>query len=232
MDITNLPKGYYYDPIHGEIEDFTHPEISDQVVASNTFILYHEVSRGLVGHAIDRDELGYKFMAVAKADDANPNIRFVDVYMAPPGSLVFGPTPIGERWYPTYKIDLPAVLCDGSDLLVSATVHAPQEAPRPSDVQADDSVVFKGVCHVKTTPREGPCGPLALPYFRPQNNLTRGQVCKIIVEALEAMNLEFPPYDPNKQYFEDVAVGSAFHEYSAKLSSVGAIGGYACVPHP
>jgi hypothetical protein len=231
MDPNNLPEGYYYDPIHGQIEDFTKPlEIADAVVAANTFVLYHEVSRGLVGHAIDRDELGYKFMAVAKADDANPNIRFVDVYMAPPGSIAFDPHPVGERWYPTLKIDLPAVLCDGPDLLVSATTHAAQEAPRPTEVQAADSTTFKGICHVKTTPREGPCGPLGIPYFRPGNNLTRGQVSKIIVAALEASGFQFPDYDPNKQYFEDVAVGSVYHEHTAKLSSIGAIGGYACTP--
>lgn len=232
MDIKNLPEGYYYDPVQGQIEDFTQPahEISNEVVAANTFILYHEVSRGLVGHAIDRDELGYKFMAVAKADDANPNIRFVDVYMAPPGSLAFSPTPVGERWYPTLKIDLPAVLCDGPDLLVSATVHAPREAPRDSDVQAADSTTFKGICHQKTTPREGPCGPLGLPYFRTNNPLTRGQAAKIEVLSLEASGFEFPPYDPTKQYFEDVPVGSPFHEHTAKLASIGAISGYACVP--
>lgn len=231
MDINNMPKGYYFDEVQGQVENFNYPalDISDEVVAQNTFTLYHEVSRGLVGHAIDRDEMGYKFMAVAKADDANPNIRYVDCYMAQPGSITFNPTPIGERWTPTLKIDLPAVLCDGVNLLVSATDHAPREAPRDSNV---DAYVIEGVCHVKTVAREGPCGPLGIPYFRPGNNLTRGQVCKIVVEALEYIGGRFPDYDPNKQYFEDVPVGSPFHEYTAKLSTTGAIGGYACVPQP
>jgi hypothetical protein len=57
-------------------------------------------------------------------------------------------------------------------------------------------------------------------------------VSKIVVEAMEFMGLKFPDYDPQKQVFEDVPVGSTFHEYTAKLAATSAIGGYACTPGP
>jgi hypothetical protein len=181
-----------------------------------------------------RDEAGWLYLSVAFADETNPNIRFVKTYPAAPGSLVFDVEhPVGETWVPTLKIDLPALLVDGKDLIPSATTHAPVEAPRDSDIQATRYV---GVAHLKPPPeRSGPCGPEGLPYFRPGNNLTRGQVCKIVVEALEALGHTLPEIDPTKQYFEDIPAtgpGSTYHEPTAKLTLLGAIGGYVCTPQP
>lgn len=253
MDPNNLPEGYYYDPIHGEIEDFTATDAVGEAPEANTTIFYHEVSRGLVGHAMDTDDLRYKFLAICKADDANPNIRWVDVYTAPPDSDTYTLIP-NNRTFPIFKTDIVDVIVVGPDLLVSVTVHAPKEAPRDSNVEGR---WYRGICHVKEgvephqhpdyapthhahpeyvippEPRGGVCVPPGnRPYFRENNRLTRGQVSKMIVLALEGLGLEFPPIQDNQQSFEDVPKGSTFYEYIEKLHAVGAIGGYACTPQP
>jgi Tol biopolymer transport system component len=65
--------------------------------------------------------------------------------------------------------------------------------------------------------------PGNLPYFRPGNNVTRGQTSKI---AAIAANLPAPP--AGQQTFQDVAPGSTFWAWVEALASTGAIGGYAC----
>ncbi len=68
-----------------------------------------------------------------------------------------------------------------------------------------------------------PCvGPGNRPYFRPADNVTRGQLSKII--ALAA-NLTVPP---PTQSFQDVPGGSTFHPYVEALYAQGAINGYPC----
>jgi hypothetical protein len=75
-----------------------------------------------------------------------------------------------------------------------------------------------------------PCGtagepcvpPDNRPYFRPQNNVTRGQLSKIVVLSA---GLPTPGGD---QTFEDVPLGSTFHPYIEALISQGAITGYPC----
>lgn len=229
--IGTLAPGLYFDELHGVIEDFNHKGSKVQITMSATNItFYHEHSRGIVGHKMARDEMGYRYLAVAKADDLNPNIRYVDFYEAAPGlPLVFQPMDPQKapRYFPPLKIDFPDLLVDGSNLVVSVTDHAPQEAPRDSNV---DGEVYEGVCRVKRTERSGPCGPLNLPYMRPGNTLTRGQACNIVVKVLEHFGMDFGPYDPNAQYFEDVLPGSDFHASTTKLVSTGAISGYACDP--
>lgn len=233
-----LPEGYYFNEVQGIIERVEDRKALQTMQATaNMFVMYTEtpMDRGLVGHSMAVDDAKNIFAAIARADHDNPNIRWMDIVKCPAGQNAFDPEPIAERVIPFLKTDFPFLLRVGPDLLASATDHAPQEAPRPSNVEGK---WIRGVCTVippYTPPpvlREGPCGPLGIPYFRPNNNLTRGQVCKIQVEALEASGFEFPPYDPNHQYFEDVPVGSPYHEYTAKLASIGAIGGYACVPQP
>jgi hypothetical protein len=227
MDIDNLPEGLYYDPIHGEIEDFRGAKARLAPASNDGTIIYSENSLGIVDAAYDIDELKYQYLAVAKANTQNANERYVDFYSAAPNSNDFQPIPNAQRWTPRIKIDTVKLRCVGEGLVCLVVEHAPREAPRDSFVEKRP---YEDVCFVKTTPREGPCGPNNLPYYRPGNNLTRGQVSKIIVEALEATGFQFPAYDPTVQVFEDVPVGSAFHEYAAKLAAVGAIGGYACVP--
>jgi ribosomal protein L30/L7E len=75
-----------------------------------------------------------------------------------------------------------------------------------------------------------PCGgpfepcvpPTNRPYFRPNNNATRGQIAKIVAEARGYA-------DPaTTQSFEDVPPGNPFYPYIERLFSRGMIGGYPC----
>ncbi len=67
-----------------------------------------------------------------------------------------------------------------------------------------------------------PCGPGNLPYFRPGNNVTRGQLSKMVA-------ISFGWSDPvTGRQFEDVPVGSTFHEYIGRLYGRGIISGYPC----
>jgi len=68
-----------------------------------------------------------------------------------------------------------------------------------------------------------PCiGPGNLPYFRPNNNATRGQISKIVSNAA---NFNEPH---SSQSFQDVAIGSTFYDFIERLASRGVIGGYNC----
>jgi hypothetical protein len=74
-----------------------------------------------------------------------------------------------------------------------------------------------------------PCGagepcvpPDNLPYFRPNNNATRGQIAKIVSNAAGFND------PPGNQIFQDVAPGSTFYDYVQRLASRGYISGYRC----
>jgi hypothetical protein len=75
-----------------------------------------------------------------------------------------------------------------------------------------------------------PCGgpfepclpPNTRPYFRPNNNVTRGQLSKIVAGAAGWTET------PTAQTFEDVAVGSTFYVYVERVASRGIVGGYPC----
>jgi len=73
--------------------------------------------------------------------------------------------------------------------------------------------------------RGEPCGPGNLPYFRPNNNSTRGQISKIDANAAGYSD------PPSGEQFEDVAVGSAFYTYTYRLVSRGVMSGYPCGAH-
>jgi hypothetical protein len=67
-----------------------------------------------------------------------------------------------------------------------------------------------------------PCGTANRPYFRPNNNATRGQISKIVSESAGFA-------DPQTgQTFQDVPEGSTFHLWIERLASRGIMGGYAC----
>jgi hypothetical protein len=67
-----------------------------------------------------------------------------------------------------------------------------------------------------------PCGPGNLPYFRPGNTATRGQISKIVSNAAGFR-------DPaGAQRFQDVPSGYAFYDYISRLASRGIMSGYAC----
>jgi hypothetical protein len=73
-------------------------------------------------------------------------------------------------------------------------------------------------------PCGGPGEPCPGPYYRPGNNVTRGQTSKIV--SLAAGFAE--PVPSAQQTFEDVSPGSTFWAYIERLSSRGIVAGYPC----
>jgi len=67
-----------------------------------------------------------------------------------------------------------------------------------------------------------PCNPTHDPYFRPNANVSRGQIAKIV--ALAA-NIQTPV---SGQTFEDMPPGSTFYTYTEQLYALGVMNGYAC----
>ncbi len=73
-------------------------------------------------------------------------------------------------------------------------------------------------------PCGGPGEPCPGPYFRPNNNVTRGQVSKIVSESAG-----FTDAVPNSQQtFADVPPSGTFWLWVERLSGRGIIGGYPC----
>ncbi len=60
--------------------------------------------------------------------------------------------------------------------------------------------------------------------FRPYNEVTRGQLAKIVANTAGFNDLSAA----NTQSFEDVPIGSTFHMYIERMASRGVIGGYPC----
>lgn len=69
-----------------------------------------------------------------------------------------------------------------------------------------------------------PCDSQRRPYFRPGNNVSRGQTAKIV--ALAANERGTVPSD--KQTYQDVTSNNAFYLYIEQLTARGVMGGYAC----
>lgn len=67
-----------------------------------------------------------------------------------------------------------------------------------------------------------PCNSRSEPYFRPGNNISRGQISKIVAEAAGFSN------DPGSQIYEDVAPSSPFYNWVNRLSRLSYMGGYPC----
>jgi hypothetical protein len=67
-----------------------------------------------------------------------------------------------------------------------------------------------------------PCQPGNLPYFRPNNNASRGQISKIVSNTAG-----FSDPQPTGM-FQDVPIGSAFQVYIGRLASRGIMSGYQC----
>jgi hypothetical protein len=68
-----------------------------------------------------------------------------------------------------------------------------------------------------------PCqAPLDRPYFRPNNNVTRGQLSKIVASTAGWTET------PTGQTFEDVAPGSTFYLWIERIAVRSIVGGYPC----
>ncbi len=73
-------------------------------------------------------------------------------------------------------------------------------------------------------PCGGPGEPCPGPYFRPNLNVTRGQVSKIVASAAQLAD----PVPSTQQTFADVAPDSPFWLWVERLSTRGIVGGYPC----
>jgi hypothetical protein len=67
-----------------------------------------------------------------------------------------------------------------------------------------------------------PCQPGNLPYFRPNNPATRGQISKIVSNAAGFND------PPSGQQFQDVPAGSTFYDYIYRLATRNVMQGYQC----
>ena len=67
-----------------------------------------------------------------------------------------------------------------------------------------------------------PCDGQNRPYFRPQNNATRGQLSKIVSNAAGFSDT------PTGQTFEDVPPTNTFYVWIERLAGRGIMGGYPC----
>jgi hypothetical protein len=68
-----------------------------------------------------------------------------------------------------------------------------------------------------------PCiAPANRPYFRPNNDVTRGQLSKIVAGAAGWTET------PTSQTFQDVPPGSTFYLFVERVASRGIVGGYPC----
>lgn len=66
-----------------------------------------------------------------------------------------------------------------------------------------------------------PCGTPALPYYRPGNPATRGQISKIVV-----ISADLPIDTTGGPHFNDVPSGSTFYDWVETLFNADAITGY------
>ncbi|MDQ5824011.1 MAG: S-layer homology domain-containing protein [Chloroflexota bacterium] len=76
-----------------------------------------------------------------------------------------------------------------------------------------------------TNPQTGaaePCGATQNAYYRPNNNITRGQIAKIVAQSAGYDE------DPGLQIYADVPPDQVFWLYIQQLSNDGIMGGYAC----
>jgi hypothetical protein len=77
-----------------------------------------------------------------------------------------------------------------------------------------------------------PCEPPAnLPYFRPYDSATRGQLAKIAMNTA-VLALGWTLLDPASNTFEDVPVGSTFFKYVETAYAHQVLGGYPCGTRP
>ncbi|HKP53613.1 MAG TPA: S-layer homology domain-containing protein [Chloroflexia bacterium] len=67
-----------------------------------------------------------------------------------------------------------------------------------------------------------PCDSRGNPYFRPNNDITRGQIAKVVSNAAGFSE------DPGPQVYEDVGATSTFYTWINRLSNRGHMGGYTC----
>jgi hypothetical protein len=157
--------------------------------------------------------IGQAFYAVGGQDDASQRSNFTRRYLEVP-CTTFTPTP-GPSPTPN-----PA----------TATPGGPTPCPiQFADVAAGNTfyatircLACRGI--VGGYPCGGPGEPCPGTYFRPNNNVTRGQVSKIVSESAGFQDV----IPSTQQAYEDIAPGSTFHLWIERLAMRNIISGYPC----
>jgi hypothetical protein len=117
-------------------------------------------------------------------------------------------------------------------LVLAVGLNAPLPAsPTFSDVPTMHSFyqwievgVANGVASGYTCGGPGePCDAQHRPYFRPFAEVNRGQLAKMLVNALD-----WPLYTPSDPTFNDVPTTSPYFGYVERVADYGVIGGYDC----
>jgi len=92
--------------------------------------------------------------------------------------------------------------------------------PQPTFIDVPTTHTFYQ--YIETAAFEGLVSGYSDGTFRPQNDVTRAQVLKVVVEAAG-----WPLLNPPTPIFSDVAPGSAFYQYVETAYDRGIISGYA-----
>jgi len=113
----------------------------------------------------------------------------------------------------------------------SAGFNDPQTAQMFQDVPVGSTFfVYIGRLASRGYVNSYPCGapaepcipPDNLPYFRPNNNATRGEISKLVSNAAGFND------PPGGQQFQDVPQGSTFYPYIYRLATRNVMQGYPC----
>lgn len=181
------------------------------------------------------DGAGHTFIAHRMNNIPNKNETWAQL-------IEYGPDMHEVRRWKIYnvnhwKIDTISMLVEDRDLVILTGGHSLVEDPlthiRPSSLGAVRIAgVYTPIPIVVPAPVEDPT-PCVPPgnrrYFKPNKVVTRGQVAKMIAIASGRADPNNPVLVPT-QTFEDVPVGSTFHEYIEVLTEDQVMGGYPCTP--
>ena len=138
-------------------------------------------------------------------------------------------TPTGTRYTPTItRTGTPTSTPGGATNTPSATPsHCSlqfEDVPNPSTFYPSiECLACRGI--LNGYPCGGaaePCNSNNDPYFRPHNNVTRGQLAKILARAAGINN------PVSGQSFEDVTTSSPFYTYIEQLYALGVLSGFPC----
>lgn len=189
---------------------------------ADTTTILHEVSTGYIDHSILWDDGERGFLVVAHAPDPlNNNITQADFYISEDG--VNWPSEPTETITPQLKIIEVEMTDKNNDLVITFTTRRGGTGQPLVDTNIELYVV-PNVWNKNLFPDRCVL-PDNLPYFHPGAYVTRGQMAKIVALASGIVAT-----DPNKQTFEDVPVGSTFHDFVEALAQDSVVGGYACKP--
>lgn len=185
-----------------------------------------EIGSGYVDHALLWDDADRGFLVVTHAPDLeNNNLTFAELYVAEDGDHYVH----RETKRTALKNDTVKMTNRKANLVISLTGHGTGVFPRPTSVE--DWVIpdiWQTAAPAPVPTPEPPITcvpPLNRPHFRPNRNVTRAQLAKI-----QVLGSDIPHPPTTAQTFEDVPVGSTFHEYIEALYGKGAISGYQCEP--